>query len=184
MEGLTIALTVVAVGLFVVGLFLGLRQGRAAVQVQLDEAKDELKDLRPKAAELAAAKEREKAQEEKYAQMKEDLDKAFADIASKALRDNNESFLSLAKQKLGAQTQEAKQTLDAKELAIKNLVDPLKEALGKLDEQARVMETARAGAYGEIKTLVETMQSSIPASLDALKNETAQLISALRAPKT
>jgi DNA recombination protein RmuC len=35
-----------------------------------------------------------------------------------------------------------------------------------------------------VKTLVETMQNSIPASLDALKNETAQLITALRAPKT
>ena len=36
----------------------------------------------------------------------------------------------------------------------------------------------------EVKTLVEWMQKSIPRSLDALKNETAQLISALRAPKT
>ena len=35
-----------------------------------------------------------------------------------------------------------------------------------------------------MKTLVENMQKSIPASLDALKNETAQLITAFRAPKT
>ncbi len=46
------------------------------------------------------------------------------------------------------------------------------------------MEAARSGAYSEVKTLVETMQKSIPPSLDALKNETTQLISALRAPKT
>lgn len=64
------------------------------------------------------------------------------------------------------------------------MVDPLKEALNKLDEQARAMETTRSGAYSEVKTLVETMQNSIPASLESLKNETSQLITALRAPKT
>jgi len=46
------------------------------------------------------------------------------------------------------------------------------------------METTRSGAYSEVKTLVESMQKSIPASLDALKYETAQLVTALRAPKT
>ncbi len=46
------------------------------------------------------------------------------------------------------------------------------------------MEVKRSGAYSEVKTLVENIQNSIPASLDALKNETAQLITALRAPKT
>jgi DNA recombination protein RmuC len=35
-----------------------------------------------------------------------------------------------------------------------------------------------------VKSLVETIQQSIPASLNALKIETSQLISALRAPKT
>jgi DNA recombination protein RmuC len=46
------------------------------------------------------------------------------------------------------------------------------------------MEVKRSGAYFEVKTLVENIQNSIPASLNALKNETAQLITALRAPKT
>jgi DNA recombination protein RmuC len=133
---------------------------------------------------LARAEERAIAQEQKYAQMKADLDSAFANLAAKALRENSASFLSLANEKLGAQSNEAKQTLEAKELAIRNLIGPLGVALGKLDEQTRAMEVARSGAYLEVKALVNTMQNSIPASLDALKNETSQLISALRAPKT
>jgi DNA recombination protein RmuC len=64
------------------------------------------------------------------------------------------------------------------------MLDPLEKALKSLDEQSRAMETQRSGAYSKVETLVETMQSSIPASLDALKNETAQLITAMRAPKT
>ena len=69
-------------------------------------------------------------------------------------------------------------------MAIKNLVDPLGAALKSLDEQTRAMETARAGAYSKVETLVGNLQQSIPASLDALKTETSQLISALRSPKT
>ena len=184
MEGLAIALTIVAVGLFLFGLFFGLRQGRAAVQVQLDEAKNELKDLRPKAAELAAAKEREKAQEEKYTQMKADVENAFAHLASQALRDNNETFLNLANQKLGAQAQEAEQTLAQKEEAVRNLLQPLNQTLDSLGQQTREMETARATAYGELRILVEGLNQSIPESVNSLRSETSQLIAALRSPKT
>jgi hypothetical protein len=99
--------------------------------------------------------------------MKADLDAAFKSAAADALRANTESFLALAGQQLGGQTKEARQTLEAKELAIKNLIDPLDKALKSLDEQTRAMEKERSGAYGEVKTLVEAMQKTIPASLDA-----------------
>jgi DNA recombination protein RmuC len=156
----SVAFALVAVVLFLIGLWVGFRQGKAGVQSQL------------------------KIEEAKYAQMKTDLDSAFKGAAADALRANTESFLALAKQQLGGQTREAERTLEAKELAIKTMLDPLGVALKSLDEQTRAMETNRSGAYSEVKTLVETMQKSIPASLDALKNETAQLITALRAPKT
>ena len=124
------------------------------------------------------------AEKNRYAQMQADMEKAFGDLAAKALSANNLSFLTLAKQELGGQTRDAKNTLEAKELAIKTMLDPLGAALKALDEQTRAMEVKRSGAYSEVKTLVENIQSSIPASLEALKNETAQLITALRAPKT
>jgi DNA recombination protein RmuC len=134
--------------------------------------------------ELGTAEANVTAEKNKYVQMQADIEKVFGDIAAKALSANNQSFLTLAKQELGGQSDAAKQTLEAKELAIKNLLDPLGAALKSLDEQTRAMEVARSGAYSEVKTLVEGMQSSIPASLNALKTETAQLITALRAPKT
>ncbi len=170
-----IAFALIAVGIFLIGMLLGHRHGRAGAQAQLELAL---------ANERQLSRVREEAQAEKYAQMKADVDKAFADLAAKALRDNNDSFLALAKQKLGAQSDEAKLTLAQKEEAIKNLVGPLDKALKSLDEQTRAMEKERSGAYGEVKTLVETMQKTIPASLDALKSETSQLVTALRAPKT
>jgi len=134
--------------------------------------------------ELGSAEAIITAEKNKYALMKAEIETAFGDLASKALSANNQNFLTLAKQELGGQTSQAKLTLEAKELAIKNMLDPLGAALKSLDEQARAMENTRTGAYSEVRTLVENMQKTIPASLDALKNETAQLITALRAPKT
>ena len=155
-----VIVALVAVAVFLLGLWLGFRQGRAGAQIQID------------------------SEEKKYAQIQAGLDAAFKGAAADALRANTESFLTLAKQQLGGQTREAELTLEAKERAIKNMLDPLGAALKSLDEQARAMEVQRSGAYSKVETLVENMQKSIPASLDALKNETAQLITALRAPKT
>lgn len=184
MEGSAIVFALVAIGVFLLGLWLGHKQARAGSQGLLDEAKNEIRDLRPKAEELAAARQQLKNEQEKYAQMKADLDAAFKGAAADALLANTQSFLALARQELGGQTQEAKSTLEAKELAIRNLVDPLGAALKSLEEQTRAMESTRSGAYARVETLVENLQQSIPASLDALKNETSQLITALRAPKT
>ena len=159
----------------------GLETEKAAQAIELSGLRDSVTCL---TAEVATEKANVTAEKNKYALMKTEIETAFGDLAAKALGANNQSFLTLAKQELGRQTSEANNTLEAKELAIKNMLDPLGAALKSLDEQARTMENTRTGAYSEVKTLVENMQKSIPASLDALKNETAQLITALRAPKT
>jgi DNA recombination protein RmuC len=159
----------------------GVEEAKALQTAELKAAQDSITRL---TAALATETANVKAEQNKYALMKAEIETAFGDLAAKALNANNQSFLTLARQELGGQTNAAKQTLEAKELAIKNLVDPLGAALVALGEQARVMETQRTGAYAKVETLVETIQKTIPASLDALKNETAQLITALRAPKT
>lgn len=206
MEGLAVVLAVVAVGVFALGLWIGQRQGQgtareereqavsaermlaeireAALREQLEAAKAELSLLRPKAEELAAARQQLKSEQEKYAQMKADLDAAFKGAAADALRANAQSFLSLARQELGGQAQEARQTLAQKEEAIRILLDPLGKALTSLDEQTRAMEKERSGAYGQIKAMVEGIGKEIPESLRLLRSETSQLITALRAPKT
>lgn len=201
-----ILIALVAVALFLLGLWLGFRQGRAggqslleqkldgeaklaaarevALREQFESTKAEVAELKRKAEELTRVQEQLRNQETKYAEMKADLDTAFKGAASDALRANTQSFLTLAKQELGGQTNEAKLVLEAKELAIKNMLDPVDKALKSLDEQARAMEVQRSGAYAKVESLIEGMQKSIPASLDSLKIETAQLITALRAPKT
>jgi DNA recombination protein RmuC len=162
-------------------VILSLRNEKTELEAKLSAAVEERDSLGRR---LATAEQRLRNEEAKYAQMKADLDTAFKGAAADALRANTQSFLALAKQELGGQASAANQTLEAKELAIKTMLDPLGAALNSLNEQARAMEALRSGAYSKVETLVDGLQKTIPASLEALKNETAQLITALRAPKT
>jgi DNA recombination protein RmuC len=180
------------------GFWLGKAAGRTEVAVlreqlsalekekitQATQVREFQQDIADLTGRLGSAQAELAAERNKYTQMKADLETTFGDAAAKALSSNNLNFLTLAKQELGGQNAAAKQVLEAKELAIANLLAPLNAALTKLDEQARAMETQRSSAYAKVETLVENMQRVIPASLDALKVETAQLITALRAPKT
>ena len=164
MESSAFSFALVAVILLFVGLWLGFRLGRAGernlaeareapLREQYEAAKAEIAALKLKAEELTRVREQLRNEEAKYAQMKADLDTAFQGAAADALRANTQSFLELPKQQLGGQNSEAKQTLEAKELAIA-MLDPLKETLSKLDTQTREMEKAREGAYGKVETLV------------------------------
>lgn len=162
-----VVFALVAVAVFLLGLWLGFRQGRAGAREQVEQAL---------ANERALAEVREKAQEDKYTQMKADVDKAFADLASKALRDNNASFLTLAKNELGGQSNEAKMTLEAKELAIKNLLDPLK---GQIDDFRKKVEEAQSDSktgVTELRTLIGTLGNLNK----ALTEEAHNLATALR----
>ena len=53
---------------------------------------------------MRGRKRRLRAEQSKYAQMQADMEKAFGDLAAKALNANNQSFLTLAKQELDGQT--------------------------------------------------------------------------------
>ena len=120
-------------------------------------------DITRLTGELGTERANVAAEKSKYIQMQADLEKAFGDLAAKALSANNQSFLTLAKQELGGQSNAARQTLEAKELAIKNMLDPLGAALKALDVQAQAMEAHRSGAYSKVEALVDGLQKTIPA---------------------
>jgi DNA recombination protein RmuC len=159
---------------------LGLETEKAALAAESRRLNAEVAQL---TGELGTANASLKAEETKYVQMKKDLETAFGDLAARALRANNDSFLTLAKQELGGKNAEAGKTLEAKELAIKNLLLPLEESLKLLNEKTQAIEVARAGAYGGLEQLVADIKLTIPLSLEGLRKETAQLVTALRSPK-
>jgi DNA recombination protein RmuC len=109
---------------------------------------------------------------------------AFKVISSDALAKNNQSFLELARATLESQQAaalaSAKTDLDKRQLAIGELVAPVKTSLEKFEQQIQGIEKSRIDAYA---TLTEQVRAMAEAQ-GALRLETGNLVKALRAPQT
>lgn len=109
---------------------------------------------------------------------------AFKVISADALAKNNQSFLELARSTLEAQQAAAlaaaKTDLDKRQVAIGELVAPVRTSLEKFELQIQGIEKSRIDAYA---TLTEQVRAMADAQ-GALRLETGNLVKALRAPQT
>src|SRR5215470_9193880 len=106
------------------------------------------------------------------------LGDAFKALSADALRNNNQSFLDLAKQNLESFQQNAKGELERRQHAIGDLIKPLKESLEKVDGKIGELEKNRVGAYSELREQVKVLAQSH----SQLQSETGNLVKALRVP--
>lgn len=159
---------------------------RARSQAQADESratadnrKAELDNLRSQCAvlttEAARTQEQLKAGQSALASerdllntAREALTNVFKSLAGDVLKENNVQFLGLANRELSA-----------KEQSIENLLAPMRKTLGDLAEQTKNLEVKREGAYSEVLTEIQNIQQTH----QALRQETTQLVQALRTPK-
>lgn len=103
---------------------------------------------------------------------------AFQALSAEALRQNNQSFLQLAKTAFGELQRGAESQLETRQKAIDALVQPINESLEKVDSQLREIEKERVGHYGQ---LVEQLRF-VSEAHQKLHSETANLVKALRTP--
>jgi DNA recombination protein RmuC len=115
---------------------------------------------------------------ESFKRVSEELGEKFKALSRDALKDNNQSFLDLARATLEKFQESAKGDLEFRQKSIDQLVKPLKESLEKVDGKIGEMEKARAGAYSELREQVKALATS---QLQ-LKAETGNLVKALRTP--
>jgi DNA recombination protein RmuC len=104
---------------------------------------------------------------------------SFSSMAAAALRNNNEQFLHLARENLGALQTRADSELAKREQAVENLVRPIREALEKNEQQAHRMEAERRQAQGALTRQLEMLAESHR----LLQGETRNLVQALRRPE-
>ncbi len=155
----------------------------------LDRESDESNHLRAENARTLASlsalqtrlEEERKASQEKLVLLsnaEEKLADAFKALSADALRNNNRSFLDLARQNLETFQQTAKGDLERRQMAIGDLIKPLKESLERVDGKIGELEKNRVGAYSELREQVKTLaQSHLQ-----LQSETSNLVKALRVP--
>jgi DNA recombination protein RmuC len=105
---------------------------------------------------------------------------AFKSLSADALERNNQRFLELAKLSLERQQELARGELEKRQLAIGELVTPMKTSLDKFEQQIAGIEKSRIDAYATLTQQVRAMAES----QGQLKSETANLVKALRAPHT
>ena len=106
------------------------------------------------------------------------LKDTFAALSADALATNNQRFLELARQKLGELHTAATVDLDVRHKAITDLVQPLKESLGRVDSRLQDVDRERATSHAR---LAEQLRS-LSAAQAALQLETGRLARALRSP--
>ena len=104
---------------------------------------------------------------------------AFEALSSRALKQNNAQFLELARETLAKTQEQAKGELEKRQEAVSSLVKPLKEAMDAVKEQMQKVEKDRVGAYEALKEQV----TSLTETQKALRSETSNLVTALRAPQ-
>ena len=123
----------------------------------------------------ALQQERQQALDSANAQLMQ----AFGELSHRSLKDNSESFLRLAEQHLNVHNEKAKRDLGEREKAVEALVSPIRDALEASKKQIDALEKSRSEAYGSIRTQLEAMQMS----QKLLKQETQNLVNALRRPE-
>jgi DNA recombination protein RmuC len=133
-----------------------------------------------KVAELRTEIEQQKkATEEKLVlldEAKEKFSDAFKALAADALKNNDQSFLNLAKTALDGHQDKARNDLDVRKKAIEDMVKPLKEALDEVKRRVEEAEKDRSADHSSIDTYLKSVNES---QLN-LQKETAKLVNALR----
>jgi len=142
---------------------------------QREQLREDNTNLR---AQLEGERRAAEERSESFKQAAGELSEKFKALSRDALKDNNQSFLDLARATLENFQTSAQGDLELRQRAIDQLVKPLKESLERVDGKIGEMEKARAGAYSELREQVRALATS---QLQ-LQSETGNLVKALRTP--
>jgi DNA recombination protein RmuC len=108
----------------------------------------------------------------------ERLSNSFKALSAEALQASMKQLTELARSQLQAAQTEAKGDMDKRHLAVEQLVAPLKEQLGRMDQQLVALDRDRRESRGRLEAQLRTLSETG----EKLRSETGALVTALRKP--
>ena len=150
---------------------------------KIDALHTTVADLRERQAELEATLDNQRQMFEEKAALLKDLRTGLTEthkaLSADALKNNNQAFIDLAQATFSKYLASVRTDFNARDKAVKETTQPLKEALDRYDLQIQAMEKSRENAYGGLSKQVE----SLVQTQEFLQKETGKLVNALRAPQ-
>ncbi|MGI5273569.1 DNA recombination protein RmuC [Nonomuraea sp. CA-218870] len=131
------------------------------------------------AVRVAEADARAKSAAEKLVYVEEQLAERFQALSTRALDVNNVRFLELAETRLAATRAEAAGDLEQRRQAVEHLVEPLRDALARVETQLRDTESGQRAARAELAREMEFVRHSH----EQLRAQTMALVRALQRPE-
>jgi DNA recombination protein RmuC len=160
----------------VLGLILGFLLGTLRAAKRAENLRAELADAR---ARIASEEQQRTRTAELLAQSEAQMRAAIESASRVALDANSESFLKLAREVFGKDQASAQASLKEREVAIAQLLEPIKESLRKQEEQAQSIVREHRESAGKITGQIENLVKV----QDLLQRETRNLSTALRRPE-
>lgn len=157
----------------------------SALRADLDTRKTECAELRDKievltgdraslTARLDEMQRRFAEQQQLLNNAEQKFSDAFKSLAADTLKTTNESFLTLAAERLDSLQKQSMAELDARRTDIGHIVEPVKESLASLDRELRRIETERRGATDVLTDQLRSLSSQTNRLVDALKTPTVR----------
>jgi len=107
------------------------------------------------------------------------LRETFDSVAGASLRANSELFLQMAREALSREHVIGESALKEREVAISQLIEPLRVALERTETQVQALERERRDAFASLRVQIETLAGGHV----QLQKETRALVTALRRPE-
>jgi DNA recombination protein RmuC len=120
--------------------------------------------------------ERELGRERRQSQ--EQMAASFKALSSEALQSSLSQLTQMAQMQLRATQTEARGELEKRQQAVEQLVAPLKDQLGRVDQQLQRLDQERSRSQGRLEAQLRTLTETG----EKLRSETGALVTALRKP--
>jgi DNA recombination protein RmuC len=152
----------------VIGLLLGLAAAAAVLLPRLVRTRAHLEHERSLSAERL----------ETLSRAQEQLSDTFKALSAEALQAGMMQLSELAKAQLQSVQAEARGELEKRQQAVEQLVAPIKDGLGRVDQQLTRLDQERRESRGRLEAQLRTLTETG----EKLRTETGALVTALRKP--